>query len=149
MTPKRTSSTLIVFLVICTGLLEQPAVIAEQIPVRYTEGVTHGFLLLWTQEGEVIAHGELSQVARSGRVTNHLVFRFKDGSSHEETTIFSQRGNFRLLSNRVVQKGPSFKNYSDTFIEASQGQVAISFSDDGKEKVVRIDWSRRRMSLTA
>jgi len=133
----------------CTSLVEQPAVIAEQIPVRYTEGVTHGFLLLRTQEGEVIAHGELNQVARNGRVTNHLVFRFKDGSSHEETTIFAQRGNFRLISNRVVQKGPSFKNDSDTFIEASQGQVTISFSDDGKEKVVRKRLALPRVSLTA
>src|SRR6266480_3819639 len=144
MTAKQNSSTLIAFLVVCTGLLEQPAVIAEQITVRYTEGIAHGFLLLRTQEGEVIADGELNQVARNGRVTNHLVFRFKDGSSYEETTIFSQRGNFRLISNRVVQKGPSFKNYSDTFIEASQGQVTISFLDDGKEKAVR-----KRLELPA
>ena len=137
MTPKQGSSRLIAVLVICTSLLELPVAIAEQILVRYTEGVTHGFLLLRTQEGEVIAHGELSQVARDGRVTDHLVFRFKDGSSHEETTIFSQRGNFRLISNRVVQKGPSFKNPSDTLIDASQGQVTISFTGDGKEKVVR------------
>jgi hypothetical protein len=144
MTAKRNSSTLIAFLVICTGLFGQPVTIAEQIAVRFTEGVTHGFLLLRTQEGEVIAHGEVSQVARNGRVTDHLLFRFKDGSSHEETTIFSQRGKFRLISNRVVQKGPSFQKPSDTFIEASQGQVTISYTDDGKEKVVR-----KRLELPA
>lgn len=137
MTAKRNSATLIALIVICTSLLGQPVTIAEQIPVRYTEGVTHGFLVLRTQQGEVIAHGEVSQVARNGRVTDHLIFRFKDGSSHEETTTFSQRGNFRLISNRVVQKGPSFKNPSDTFIDASQGQVTISYTDDGKEKIVR------------
>lgn len=144
MAAKRNGFTLIALLVLCGSLLSQPAVIAEQIPVRYTEGVTHGFLLLRTQEGEVIAHGELNQVARNGRVTDHLVFRFKDGSSYEETTIFSQRGSFRLISNRVVQKGPSFKKPSDMFIDASQGQVTISYTDDGKEKIVR-----KRLELPA
>ena len=141
---KRNISMLIAFLVMCCSLLGQPAAIAEQIPVRYTEGVTHGFLVVRTQEGEVIAHGELDQVARNGRVTDHVLFRFKDGSSHEETTIFSQRGSFRLISNRVVQKGPSFKKPSDTFIEASRSQVTVSFTDDGKEKVIR-----KRLELPA
>jgi hypothetical protein len=103
---------LIAFLVMCGSLLGQPGAIAEQIPVRYTEGVTHGFLVLRTQEGEVIAHGELNQVARNGRVTDHLLFRFKKPS--------------------------------DTFIDASRGQVAISFTDDGKEKVIR-----KRLELPA
>jgi hypothetical protein len=119
----------------CASLLEQRALFAEQILVRYTEGVTHGFRVLRTQDGEVIADGDLSQVAHNGRVTDHLVFRFKDGSSHEETTIFSQHGNFRLISNRVVQKGPSFKNSTDTLIDASTGQVIIRLTEDGKEKV--------------
>jgi hypothetical protein len=144
MTPKLFSSALTGFLVLCFNLLSRPAVIAEQIPVRYTEGVTHGFLLLRTQGGEVIAHGELNQVARDGRVTDHLVFRFKDGSSYEETTIFSQSGSFRLISNRVVQRGPSFKKPSDTFIATSQGQVTTSYTDDGKEKIVR-----RRLEMPA
>lgn len=135
--PRARCAVLIALLVMATSLLEQTAVNGEQIAVRYTEGVTHGFLLLRTQEGEIIAHGELNQVARNGRVTAHVLFRFKDGSSHEETTIFSQRGNFRLISNRVVQKGPSFKKPSDTFIEATRGQVTISFMDDGKEKTIR------------
>lgn len=135
---------LIAMLVICGGLFGQPGAAAEQIAVRYSEGVTHGFLVLRTEGGEIIAHGELDQVARNGRVTAHLRFRFKDGSSHEQTTIFSQRGNFRLISDRVVQKGPSFKKDSDTFIDAARGQVTISFADDGKEKVVR-----KRLALPA
>jgi hypothetical protein len=144
MTPKRSKSTLIALLIMSVSLLDQHALFAEQIPVRYSEGITHGFLVLRTQDGEVIADGDVSQVANNGRVTNHLIFRFKDGSSHEETTIFSQRGNFRLISNRVVQKGPSFKNPSDTLIEASSGQVIAHFTDDGKEKVVR-----KRLELPA
>jgi hypothetical protein len=31
------------------------------------------------------------------RVSAKLVFLFKDGSIHEEKTVFSQRGTFRLL----------------------------------------------------
>ena len=47
------------------------------------------------------------QVSRGGRVTNHLVFRFKDGSVRDETAVFSQRGIFRLLSYHLLQKGPT------------------------------------------
>jgi hypothetical protein len=125
-------------------MVEPCALIAEQIPVRYTEGVTHGFLVLRSQNGDVIADGDLTQVARNGRITDHLVFRFKDGSLHDETTVFSQRGTFRLLSDRVIQKGPSFKHSSDTLIEVSTGQVTIHLTEDGKEKVVQ-----KRLNLPA
>ena len=123
------------FCLVCAGVLPDK-VIAGQIPVRYAEGVTHGFLVLRSQEGQIIADGDLTQAAHNGRVTGHLVFRFKDGSLDDETTIFSQRGTFRLISDRVIQKGPSFKNSSDTLIDASTGRVTIRLTKDGKEKVV-------------
>ena len=63
----------------------------------------------------------------------------KDGSIYEETTIFSQRGRFRLLSDHVIQRVPSFKQPVDTLIDASTGQVKVRYTEDkdkGKEKVV-------------
>jgi hypothetical protein len=104
--------------------------------VRYRAGLIHGFLVLSTLDGVEIAAGDLTQIARGDQVTTQLAFRFKDGSRQEETTVFSQRGNFRLISYRMVQKGPAFKNASDLSITCATGQVTVRTTDnDGKEKV--------------
>jgi hypothetical protein len=33
------------------------------------------------------------------------VFRFKDGSRHDETAVFSERQQFRLVRDHLIQKG--------------------------------------------
>jgi hypothetical protein len=67
---------------------------------------------------------------------SHLVFRFKDGSVDGETAVFSQRGNFRLISDHHIQKGPAFPNPTDVLINASTGQVTVRSTDNnGHEKV--------------
>jgi hypothetical protein len=106
------------------------------VVVRYREGVSHGFLVLRTQEGKPIADGDSTQVAQGDRVTSRMQFRFKDGSIYEQTTVFSQRGTFRLLSDHVVQKGPIFKRPMETAIDATSGQVTVRYTEDGKEKVL-------------
>ena len=109
---------------------------AAPVAVRYKEGLIHGFLVLSTVDGTPIAEGDLVQVARGNRVTSHLVFRFKDGSRQEETTVFSQGGDFRLISYHLVQKGPAFKHATDETVTASTGEVTVRYTDDdGKEKV--------------
>jgi hypothetical protein len=109
---------------------------AEEVQVRHREGLVHGFLVLRTPEGETLAAGDLIQVARGDQVTAKLVFHFKDGSVQEETSVYSQRRTFRLLSNRLVQKGPSFKNPMDISIDARSGQVTVRYADDkGNAKV--------------
>jgi hypothetical protein len=128
--------TAIVALLACAVQFQLPALSAETIPVRYLEGSVHGFLVLRTTEGKVIAVGDLIQLIRSDRVISRLTFRFKDGSVDDETTVFSQRGNFRLLTDHHVQKGPSFPHPLDTSIDALSGQVTVRSTDkDGKEKV--------------
>ena len=113
-----------------------PTASAETVAVRYPEGVSHGFLVLRTVEGKSIADGDSTQVARGDRVTNHMRFRFKDGSIYEETTVFSQHGTFRLLSDHVSQKGPTFQKPMETAIDATSGQVTVRYTEDGKEKVL-------------
>src|SRR4051812_47462052 len=61
----------------------------EQVAVRHTEGLVHGFLALRTLDGSPIADGDLLQTARGTRVTSRLVFHFKDGSLHDETAVYS------------------------------------------------------------
>jgi hypothetical protein len=105
------------------------------VAVLHTEGLVHGFLALRTLEGNALADGEVTRVARGDRVTSHLVFRFKDGSVHEETVVFSQRNSFRVISDHLVQKGLAFKRPMDVSIEGLTGQVTVRYTDDdGKEK---------------
>jgi hypothetical protein len=76
------------------------------------------------------------QVSRSGRVTNRLTFHFKDGSIHEETVVYTQRGQFHLVSEHMVQRGPMFKRPMETTLDTATGKFAARFTDDdGKEKV--------------
>jgi hypothetical protein len=108
---------------------------ADVVAVRYQEGLLHGFLELRTAEGTAIAVGDLSQVAQGDRVTSDLLFHFKDGSTHHETIVFSQRGKFRLLKYQLVQKGPTFKHPMETSLDAATGQFTARYrDDDGKEK---------------
>ena len=130
-------SRLIAILLACATMLQPNALFADMIPVRHTEGLIHGFLLVLTFEGKALADGQMTQDAQGDRVTNHLIFRFKDGSIYEDTTVFSQRGTFRLLSDHLILRGPSFKQPVDTSINASTGQVKVRYSEDkGKEKVI-------------
>jgi len=117
-------------------LLQPKALPADTVPVRHTEGLMHGFLILQTLDGRSIADGQMTQDAHGDRVTDHLTFRFKDGSIYEDTTVFSQRQAFRLLSDHVVQRGPSFDRPLDTAIDASAGRVTVRYTDsDGQQKV--------------
>jgi hypothetical protein len=109
---------------------------AGQFAVQHTEGLVHGFLVLRTLDGKILAHGDLIQAAHANRVTTHLIFRFKDGSVHEETAVYSQLRDFRLLKDRLRQKGPSFSHPEDVSIDALSGQVTMRYTgDDGKEQV--------------
>jgi hypothetical protein len=124
-TVERVWSTSLAVLVVCEMLLQPGAMSAAPVAVRHTEGLVHGFLVLRTQAGETLADGDLIQVARGDRVTSQLVFRFKDGSVHDETAIYSQRRNFRLLNDHLVQKGPAFKQPMEVSIDGSTGQVTV------------------------
>lgn len=116
-------------------LLPALSLLAEQVPVRHLEGRIHGFLVMRDLDGKLIASGHLIQNAHGNRVTSELSFRFKDGSIRQETTVFSQRRTFQLLTHHLVQKGPAFKHAIDMSLNASTGQVTIQYTDDdGKEK---------------
>jgi hypothetical protein len=129
-------SRVLAILLITACILSGVAASASPVAVRYREGLIHGFLVLSTLDGVAIAAGDLTQVAHGDQVTTQLAFRFKDGSRQEETTVFSQRGNFRLISYHLVQKGPSFKNPSDLSVTCATGQVTVRYTDDdGKEKL--------------
>lgn len=109
---------------------------AESIPVRSMEGSLRGFLALRGQDGKVVAAGELLQTERGRTVTMRLVFHFRDGSVDDETTVFTERGTFRLVSDHHIQQGPSFPKPMDLTIDVAHGRVTSRSKDkDGKIEV--------------
>jgi hypothetical protein len=109
---------------------------AESVAVLHPEGVVRGFLVLRAPDGSVLANGDLIQSSRGDRVTTRLVFRFRDGSLQDETAVYSERGTFQLLSDRLVQRGPSFPHPMEVLIDATSGRVTVRHSEDGKEKII-------------
>lgn len=106
------------------------------MPVRAMEGTIHGFLELRSEDGQVVASGDNLQVVRGNRVISRTLFRFKDGSIDDETTVFSQSHTFQLISDHRIQKGPSFPHPMDVLVDVSTGQVTVhSTGKDGKEEV--------------
>src|SRR5262245_5977541 len=103
------------FLIYAVALLLAAPLRAEPVPVRFAEGLVHGFLTLRDEAGQRIADGDLLQIPRGDQVTSTSRFHFHDGSFSEETVVFSQRPHFRVLSDHLVQRGPSFP----TTLEAS------------------------------
>jgi hypothetical protein len=115
---------------VCFSLLTPESMPAEPIAVRHTEGLVHGFLVLRTLDGDSLAEGDLIQFSRGSRVTTRLLFRFKDGSVHDETAVFSQRGTFQLLSYHLIQKGPEFQHPIEVKIDVPSGMVTVTSNDD-------------------
>jgi hypothetical protein len=106
------------------------------MPVRYVQGSFHGFLELRSEGGSVVASGDSLQSVRGDRITAETNFRFKDGSVDDETTVYTQHRTFHLISDRHVQKGPSFPHPMDVLIDAGSGVVTVRTTDkDGKEEV--------------
>lgn len=114
-----------------------PAARAEAgvVKVRHAEGVTHGFLVLRSPTGEVLAEGDLLQTVRAEGVDSRLVFRFRDGSRYDETVVFSQQRVFTMLSYRLQQRGPSFPEELDVAVERErdQGRYRVTSRRDGRE----------------
>ena len=116
------------------ALITTVTALAEPIPVHHREGVSHGFLVLRSLQGKILASGDLFQVVKGDQITSEIIFHFKDGSLHDETTIFTQERFFRLVSDHLIQKGPSFPHPVDILIDASKNEVTIHASDKGKDK---------------
>lgn len=124
-------------LLICGFILLATSAGASPVAVRHKEGEVHGFLVLSTLDGVPLAEGDLTQIPHGNQITSRLTYHFKDGSLQDETTVFSQRGEFRLVTYHLVQKGPAFRNATEVSITTSSGQATVQYTDDdGKEKTI-------------
>lgn len=132
------AATALAFFLLLTGMRAQP------IPATYKQGSLHGFLLLKSQDGKVIAVGDQIDTVRGDEVRSELVFRFRDGSIDDEVAYFRQGGVFKLLRDRHVQKGPSFPQPLDLSIDTAKGEVTWRETKNGKT-----DTKSKHMDLPA
>src|SRR5438128_10147315 len=123
-------------LVLVTVLLWLRPASAAPVSVRFVEGVTHGFLVLRTVNGGLIASGDLLQVYRGGQVESRMVFRFKDGSVFDERVVFTQERVFTMQSYRLVQRGPVFAEDTEISLERASGKYRVNTKahQDGREE---------------
>ena len=117
------------------SILCASALRAEPIQVRHSQGTERGFLLIRSESGAILGHGDLNQTAHGSRVTSELALHFKDGSLDDETVVYTQTGVFRLVSDHHIQKGPFFHNPIDLLVQANGNVTNRSMGKDGKEKV--------------
>jgi hypothetical protein len=105
------------------------------LPVRFAEGMVHGFLELRTDGGSLLAHGDLLQVPGDSGVESRLVFHFPDSSVFTETVRFTQRGVFALQHYHLVQRGPAFATDLEvTLTRSGRYDVTARHRDDGEIK---------------
>jgi hypothetical protein len=137
MSLKRTAAP--VLAVLAALLLWPHAVVAAPVPVRFAEGVTHGFLTLRSApDNALLASGELLQVARDGAVESRMVFRFPDGSVWDEIVVFTQEGVFAMKNYHLLQTGPVFKEDTEISLERASGKYRVKTKThkDGREEIL-------------
>ena len=86
------------FLVFLLTLALRPTAQADQVPVRQVGGSIHGLIEVRSEDGRVVASGDITRVVSGDRVTAQVIFRFRDGSIDEETTVYSQHRILQLIT---------------------------------------------------
>jgi hypothetical protein len=125
--------------VLVIALLWPWPVAAAPVAVRFAEGVTHGFLLLHSADGSLIATGDLLQVGRGAKVESRMVFRFKDGSLFDETVVFTQQRVFAMQSYHLVQRGPAFTEDTEISLQRASGKYYVKTKSHKDEREEAID----------
>jgi hypothetical protein len=109
---------------------------AEPVAVRFAETAANRALVLRSLDGKILARGDLKLTVSDGRATSQVIFHFTDGSVHDETTVFSQTDVFRLLSYRLVQKGPAFRWTLEMTLDTQTGRAIVRHREgNGAEEV--------------
>ncbi len=117
--------------------LPNPA-FSDPVRMLHPQGWAHGFVEVTTGEGQRIGVGDLLQRVSKGVVTSRLVLNFFDGSLDDETTIYTQKGLVRLVSDHHVQTGPSFPKPTDVLIDAAHALVRTK-DESGKISEAHIE----------
>jgi hypothetical protein len=131
-------TAMLCLLALVTVVLTPHPVAAAPVGVRFVEGSLHGFIVLRTVNGVLLASGDLLQMRRGREVESRMLFHFKDGSVFEETVVFTQEQIFTMQSYRLLQRGPAFTEDTEISLERASGkyQVKTKARKDGKEELL-------------
>jgi hypothetical protein len=135
----RQACTVLTAIIMVIAVLMYAPTDAAPVAVRSPEGVIHGYFLVRSHTGQIIGQGELIQLVKEGGpVESHVVFRFKDGSLHDEKVAFSQQRVFTMIRYRLVQRGPLFPEQIDVSVDRETGEYTVrsQAGKDGKEEVL-------------
>lgn len=105
------------------------------IPVRYSEGSVHGFLVLKDLSDNVLAYGDEVQTADGSLVQTRMRFDFPDGSKFQEDVWYSQDGVFRLKRYTLSAEGPAFQGSQKYVLDAENGRYQIEVRKSGEKAV--------------
>ena len=97
--------------------------IAEPIAVKHIEGEVHAFLTIHDDDGKLLGYADEINVRTGQAWRSRLTIHFLDGSLSEETAVYTQGRTLHLLTDHLVQKGPSFPKPADLTIDTVKGQV--------------------------
>src|ERR1700744_3849089 len=125
--------TSVVSLLALVSLVQLGVAEDQAVKVRYPEGSARGFLVLRNQTGATLASGEFTQIPQGNTIRARMFLRLRDRGLHDETTVYSQKLTFRLISEHLVQKGRSFPDPCDMTIDTTSQSVSmLGYSKDGK-----------------
>jgi hypothetical protein len=98
-------------------------------------GEMHGFLTLRDDSGKLIGYADDVNVPVRGGWRARLTIRFFDGSLSDETAMYTQGKTLHLLSDHLIEKGPSFPKPTDMTIDTAKGTVTYHDGKDGKDEL--------------
>ncbi len=99
------------------------------------EGRLRGFFIVRSIDGKQIGYGSMSQSVDSGRITLRTIYRFRDGSLDDETTVFSEQKTFTLISDHHIQRGPFFAHPIDLTTNAAGDTTNRTLDSHGKPRL--------------
>ncbi len=94
-----------------------------------------GFVTVRSLDGKQIGFGILNQSVHGMRITDHMTYRFHDGSLDDETAVFSESKEFTLISDHHLQRGPLFPHPIDLTTNAAGETTNRTIDSDGKVRL--------------
>ena len=120
---------------LCIPLWLASAAVADPIPVRHIEGEVHAFLTIRDDAGKRLGYADEVNVREGRAWRSRLTIHFLDGSLADETAFYTQGESLHLLTDHLVQKGPSFPRPVDLTINTAKGLVTYHDAKDGRSEV--------------
>lgn len=108
---------------------------AEPVRVRHMQGELHAFLTVHDDDGKLVGTADEVNMAVGRAWRSRFTIRFLDGSVDDETATYTQSPALHLLTDRHVQRGPSFPKATDVSLDTASGNVVFHDLSEGNDVV--------------